>query len=64
MIWLEEEKEREREATAGLGKDRIMAHSRMVVWDGKGSAPRMSQMATMVFGHKATMEEKICYAQI
>jgi hypothetical protein len=41
-----------------------MAHSRMVVWDGKGSAPRMSQMATMVFGHKATMEEKICYAQI
>ena len=38
---------------AGLKKDRTIAHSRMVIWDGKGSALRMSQTATMVFGHKA-----------
>ena len=49
-MWLEET---EREVTENLRKDRTMAHSRMVIWDGKGSVPRMSPMATMVFGHKA-----------
>jgi len=49
-MWLEET---EREVTENLRKDRTMAHSRMVIWDGKGSVPRMSQTAMMVFGHKA-----------